>query len=93
MVADTSWPKSRSSERNRRSFMKWALLDHVGAAGVDVLGALAEDEDRVGPQVEDRPHRQDRAPCTQCLMLVTKAASLISRSFHQPKAAENWAVT
>ena len=29
---------------------------------------------------------------TLCLMLVTNAASLISRSFHQPKAAENWAV-
>ena len=36
--------------------------DHVRAAGVNVLGALGEDEDRVGAEVEDGPHAQDGGP-------------------------------
>ena len=92
IVALTSWPKSRSSERNRRSFMNCACATVSGEPGwtysVDSLNTKIAS----GSQVEDGPHARMEA-LTQCLMLVTKAVSLLRRSFHQPKDELNSAVT
>src|SRR5438094_9089929 len=91
IVAVTSWPKSRSSERNRRSFMKAARFTICGLPGctysVDSLNTNV---------ASDRTSRMARIiridALTECFKLVMKAWSLTRRSFHQPNAAENWAV-
>ena len=58
------------------------LLDQRGLTGVNVLGGFAEDEDRIGTDLEDCLHRQDR--CAAAMLDVVDEADIAHQSLVPP---------
>ena len=64
----------------------------LGVCGMEIFARLALDEHGVRLDFQDRLLASTLA-WQRCLIAVTKAVSLVSRSFHQPYWAENLAAT
>src|SRR5436190_23855615 len=91
IVAETSWPNSKSSDRNRRSFMKCACCTMSGDPGC-TYSVLSLNRKIASGRRSKIVRIASIDARTEFLIFVTNAASDISRSFHHPHAAENCAV-